>query len=45
MWTINLGIVVFLALRIGADIRLGAIIMGLGVLLGVFTMFRRLQAS
>jgi hypothetical protein len=45
MWTINLGIVVFLALKIAADIRHGAIIMGLGVLLGVFTMFRRLQAS
>jgi hypothetical protein len=45
LWTINLGIVVFLGLRIAADIRIGAIIMGIGVLLGVFTMFRRLQAS
>ena len=45
MWAINLGILVFLGLKITVDIRLGAIVMGLGVLLGVFTMFRRLQAS
>lgn len=45
MWTINLGIVVFLGLRIASDIRIGAIVMGIGVVLGVFTMFRRLQAS
>jgi len=45
MWTINLGILVFFGLEISSDIRIGAIIMGLGVLLGVFTMFRRLQAS
>lgn len=45
MWTINLGILVFLGLKISADIRIGAIVMGIGVLLGVFTMFRRLLAS
>ncbi len=44
-WLINLGILVFLGLKISADIRLGAIVMGIGVLLGVVTMFRRLQAS
>jgi hypothetical protein len=45
MWTINLGIIVFLGLKISSDIRLGAIVMGIGILLGVFTMFRRLLAS
>jgi hypothetical protein len=45
MWTINLGILVFLGLKISSDIRIGAMVMGIGVLLGVFTMFRRLLAS
>jgi hypothetical protein len=45
LWTINGGILVFLGLKIASDVRIGAIVMGLGVLLGVFTMFRRLQAS
>ncbi len=45
LWTINLGILVFVGLKITADIRLGAIVMGIGILLGVFTMFRRLLAS
>ncbi len=45
LWTINLGILVFLGLKIAADVRLGAIVMGVGVLLGVFVLFRRLQAS
>ncbi len=45
VWAINLGLVAFIALKIAADIRLGAIIMGLGVLLGVFTVFRRIQES
>jgi transcriptional regulator with XRE-family HTH domain len=35
----------FLGLEIIADIRTGAILMGLGILLAVFTMFRRLLAS
>jgi len=45
MWTINLGILIFVGLKISADIRIGAIVMGIGILLGVFTMFRRLLAS
>jgi hypothetical protein len=45
LWAINLGILIFLGLKITADIRLGAIAMGIGILLGVFTMFRRLLAS
>ena len=45
LWAINLGILVFLGLKISLDIRIGAIIMGIGVLLAVFTMFRRLLAS
>lgn len=45
LWAINLGIVVFLSLKISLDIRIGAIMMGIGVLLAVFTMFRRLLAS
>lgn len=44
-WLINLGILVFLGLKISADIRIGAMVMGIGVLLGVFTMFRRLQSA
>lgn len=45
VWLINLGILVFMVLEITSDIRIGAIVMGLGVLLAVFTMFRRLLAS
>jgi len=45
LWAINLGILAFLGLEIIADIRTGAILMGLGILLAVFTMFRRLLAS
>ncbi len=44
-WTINLGILAFVGLKASSDIRIGAIVMGIGVLLGVFTMFRRIQAS
>jgi len=45
LWTINGGMVVFFALKIASDVRLGAIVMGVGVLLGIFTMFMRLRAS
>ncbi len=45
LWVINGGLLLFAALKIAADIRLGAIVMGLGVLLGVATMLRRLQAA
>lgn len=45
MWLINLGLVAFLSLKIASDIRLGALVMGVGVLLGVALMFARLRAS
>ncbi len=45
MWLMNLGLLVFFALKIAADIRLGAIVMGIGVLLGVVTMLLRLRAD
>jgi energy-coupling factor transporter transmembrane protein EcfT len=44
-WLINLGMLVFFALKITSDTRLGAIAMGVGVLLGVVTMIQRLRAS
>lgn len=45
MWTINIGLLVFIGLKLAADIRLGAILMGIGVVLGVVTMILRLRAS
>ncbi|MDT8307816.1 MAG: methyltransferase domain-containing protein [Anaerolineae bacterium] len=42
MWLINLGLVAFFALELAADSRLGALVMGAGVLLGVVTMIARL---
>lgn len=45
MWLINLGLVVFFGLHIATETRLGAIVMGVGVLLGVATMIWRLAAS
>ncbi|MCB0217331.1 MAG: hypothetical protein H6648_07785 [Caldilineae bacterium] len=45
LWITNLGILAFLGAKIGADVRHGAFVMGIGVLLGVVTMLRRLQAS
>lgn len=42
IWGINLGLVAFIAIRIGLDVRHGAILMGLGVLLGVAMMLYRL---
>ncbi|UCD99328.1 MAG: hypothetical protein JSV42_00975 [Chloroflexota bacterium] len=45
LWTINLGMLLFFGLKVAFDIRVGAVFMGIGVLLGVFTMFRRLLAS
>lgn len=44
-WAINGGLLLFATLKIAADIRLGAIVMGLGVLLAVATMLRRLQTA
>ena len=45
LWTINLGMLVFFVLKITSDTRLGAIAMGVGVLLGVVTMILRLRES
>lgn len=45
MWTLNLGLLAFIGLKIAADIRLGAIVMGIGVLMGVLTMLLRLRAG
>jgi hypothetical protein len=42
MWAINIGLVLFLAFEYTAGIRLGAIVMGIGALLGVTTMIMRL---
>src|SRR5574341_1240616 len=44
-WLINLGIPIFIGLKAVADIRYGAFVMGIGVLLGVLTMLMRLRAS
>ena len=44
-WLINLGIPIFIGLKAAADIRYGAFVMGIGVLLGVLTMLMRLRAS
>ena len=44
-WTINLGILVFLGLKAASDLRIGAAVMGIGVLIGVYTMFQRIRAS
>lgn len=45
LWLINLGLVFFLALKIAADIRWGAAVMGVGVVLGVITMIVRLRSQ
>lgn len=45
MWLINLGILAFVGLKAMNGSSLGATVMGIGVLVGVFTMFRRLRAS
>lgn len=42
LWLINLGLVFFLTLKIAADSRWGAAVMGVGVVLGVITMIVRL---
>jgi hypothetical protein len=42
VWLLNGGMVVFFALEIALQSRLGAVVMGLGVLLGVVTMIVRL---
>lgn len=45
MWLLNLGLVVFFALKISIDSRYGALIMGLGALLGIVTLVYRLRAT
>lgn len=45
LWLINLGLALFLALKISADVRWGAAVMGVGVVLGVLTMLLRLRAG
>jgi SAM-dependent methyltransferase len=45
MWLINLGLFIFFGLHIIADSPLGAIVMGIGVLLGVAIMILRLLLS
>jgi hypothetical protein len=44
-WLMNLGIIVFLWLRVSYDIRIGAAVMGIGVVVGVITYFMRLRSS
>lgn len=44
MWLMNLGLLLFAVLRQAADSRLGAIVMGVGVLIGVATFLLRLRA-
>lgn len=45
LWLMNLGLPVFFGLYIATGSRLGAIVMGLGVLLGIGTMIVRLLLS
>lgn len=45
MWLINLGLVLFFALEIISESKVGSAVMGIGVLLGVFTMIQRLRAD
>jgi hypothetical protein len=45
LWLMNLGIIVFIGLEYINDSRLGAIVMGIGVLVGVGTMMVRLLSS
>ncbi len=45
MWLINLGLMAFFALLITAESHTGALVMGIGVLLGVVTMILRLRSS
>jgi hypothetical protein len=45
VWLTNLGLLVFLGIEIASGGRLGAAVMGVGVLLGLLTMILRLRAS
>ncbi len=45
MWVMNLGLVLFFALEIRSESKVGSAVMGIGVLLGVLTMIQRLRAD
>lgn len=45
LWLLNLGLLAFIGLKMAADLRIGAILMGIGVLAGVLTMIARLWVS
>ena len=45
LWLMNLGLIAFLALKIASDVRIGALVMGVGVVLGVATALWRLWAD
>ena len=45
MWLMNIGLVIFFMVKIATNARFGAIVMGIGVLLGVGTMLLRLRAD
>lgn len=44
-WLLNLGLLAFIGLKVAADVRTGAVLMGIGVLAGVLTMLARLWIS
>lgn len=45
MWVLNAGLIIFVAVEAAMEVSHGAAVMGLGVLLGVGTMLRRLQVD
>lgn len=45
LWLLNLGLVAFAGLKIASDVRTGALLMGVGVVLGVGTAIWRLWAD
>ena len=45
LWLIHGGIVLFVLVKATSDSRLGAIVMGVGVLLGVYTLLQRLRSN
>jgi hypothetical protein len=45
LWLMNLGLILFVVLKFAADSRLGSIVMGIGIVLGVLTMIVRLLSK
>jgi hypothetical protein len=45
LWLMNLGLILFVILKYTADSRLGSIVMGIGIVLGVLTMIVRLLSK